>query len=229
MCVVGIAAKDLSLTTLGRPSCLIIRCQKLLTLCPWTLSEHNNLFVLQEAAAKDASKSSWQLRLQCVLAAASLQLPPPLPPAVLSDTVQPQHAPDSPQTATQHARDTGIAASDTAPSEAATDTSPKAKVTSFSLSQDTYAAVTALNKALAGNLPAWLKELQAGSRQADALSRLLASVQWQLAGAIERLYIMLQSSAAAQSPSHPNLNIKVPAHSILSAAYHPIAVHYVAC
>ena len=171
---------------------------------------------LQEAAAGDAGDSAWQIQLQCLLATASLQLPSPPSKAAQQETAQAAGDTASLPHATTH-----TAQADLPPTQKADqlheatgyehavckEQSPAASPPS--LTKDAYSAVTVLSRELAVHFATWQRRMKASTEQAITLSTALAKVQWQLAGLVERLYVLLISSNAAQSPSHQNLNIKV--------------------
>lgn len=171
---------------------------------------------LQEAAAGDASDSAWQIQLQCLLATACLQLPSPPSKVAQQDTAQPPGDTASlPHTTTHTGQADLPLAQKAAQSQEATGhvhaafkEQPPA-ISPPSLTKDTYSAVTVLSRELAVHFATWQRSMKAGTEQAITLSTALAKVQWQLAGLVERLYVSLSSSNAAQSPSHQNLNIKV--------------------
>ena len=167
--------------------------------------------VLQDAAAHDAGDNAWQLHLNCLLATACLQLPPPPAGAAQTDVVQPLNdaasAVDPDKSATEAGNPAVLHQQMTEDTLLAEAREPANSL--YPLTKDTYAAVKVLSTELALHFAAWHKKAQASSNQAEGLSTALANVQWQLAGLVAQLYALLFSSAAAQSPSHQSLNIKV--------------------
>ena len=158
----------------------------------------------QEAA--DARADAWQTQLQCLLAVASLQLPPPPPVPTQQDT-DPNQPAAGPAIAIQPSIATrALPADPNGPAAAQRKHRPTAPLPA--LTKDNYAAVTALSKGLAQHTPEWLKQLQ-GSQQMLGFCKVLTKLQWQLAGLVEQLYSLLVPIAAAHSPSHISLNIKV--------------------
>ena len=166
---------------------------------------------MQDAAARDAGDNAWQLHLHCLLATACLQLPLPPAAAAQSDVMQPPNDAVSTvepnKSATEAGNPTVLQSQVTADSLMAERRQPANAL--HPLTKDTYAVVKVLSTELALHFAAWQKKAQAGSNQAEGLSTALANIQWQLAGLVAQLYALLFSSAAAQSPSHQSLNIKV--------------------
>lgn len=163
---------------------------------------------MQEAAAGDAGDIAWQIQLQCLLATASLQLPSPPSKTAQQDTAQPAGDTASLPHATTHTAQADLPPAQKADQSHETPGYVHAACPP-SLTKDTYSAVTVLSRELAVHFATWQRSMKAGTEQAITLSTALAKVQWQLAGLVERLYLLLISSNAAQSPSHQNLNIKV--------------------
>lgn len=177
--------------------------------------------MLQDAAARDAGDNAWQLHLHCLLATACLQLPLPPAAAAQLDIVQPLNDAVSavdPNKSAAEADNPAVLQSQVTADSLLAETRQPAK-TLYPLTKDTYAVVKVLSTELALHFAAWQKKAQASSNQAEGLSTALANVQWQLAGLVAQLYAMLFSSAAAQSPSHQSLNIKVLAGPFPEAAW----------
>ena len=137
---------------------------------------------MQEAVS---GPTAWQTQLQCLLAAASIQLPA-----------------YSPAVSSQHTQAPGTL-----------------------LPAALLAVITSFADEIQKQRPAWEIRMQAdGYSQAAGLGQLLARVQWQLLGLVQRLYAGLASTASS-SPPRRSLDVKVIHCQIAFCHSYVTAVH----
>lgn len=84
-----------------------------------------------------------------------------------------------------------------------------------------FAVIECLADALAPHLPEWEQKLKAAdATHAEALSQLLARVQWQLVAVIRSLYCCLAGSSSTNSPTRRDADAKVRSHCTICSGKH---------